>query len=218
MAPILLVGFTLAHFLCKVPWYPVYPGLAPFLRLQCPPCCSQQLSCLLGMLPGRKMLGADAGVKMPTQLCAPNPPAPTALFRGASAPQQFFEGFSPGAGSGRREGCVNPISSPRNVYLSKFNSPAGCIPPKPTCSLVAELWVWLLLPRFLAAWGWWFAARSLFSADAGSFKVPGKPVLPLAGFIFKSGCTALRTGGCLVLSPLGIYPAVGFRKSPLVPL
>lgn len=128
-----------------------------------------------------------------------------------------FEGLSPGAGPGRHEGCVNPISSPRNVFLSKFNSPASSIPPKPTCSLVAGLWLWLLL-HFLAAWGWWFAALSLSSAGAASFKVPGKPVLPLAGFIFKSGCTALRTGGSLVLPSLSVYSAAGFRKSPLVPV
>lgn len=83
---------------------------------------------------------------------------------------------------------MNPASSPRSVYLSKFNSPAGCIPPKPTCSLVAELWVWLVLQRFLAASGWRFAAQSLSPADAGSLEVLGKPVLPAPGFIFNSGC------------------------------
>lgn len=143
---------------------------------------------------------------------------PTALFPGALAPRQLFEGLSPGAGSGRHEGCVDPISSPRNVYLSKFNSPAGFIPAKPTCSPVAGLWLWLLLPHFLPAPGSALLLCSLCSATAGSFKVPGKPVLPLVGFIFKSGCTALRTGGSLVLSSLSVYSAVGFRKSPLVPL
>lgn len=82
------------------------------------------------------------------------------------------------------KGWVNPVSSPQYIYLSKFNSPAGFIHPKPTCSLVAELWVWLLLQRFLAASGWWFAVRSLSPADAGSFEVPGKPVLPACRFYF----------------------------------
>lgn len=114
---------------------------------------------------------------------------------------------------------MSPVSSPGSVYLAKFNCPAGCIPAELTCSLVAGLWLWLLLlPRFLPALGSWFAARCLFSADAASFKGPAKPVLPLVGFIFKSGCAALRTGGSLVLSSLSIYSAVGFRKSLLVPL
>lgn len=44
---------------------------------------------------------------------------------------------------------------------------------------------------------------------------------PLVGFIFKSACAALGTGGSLALSSpvaLSIYSAVGLRKSPLVPL
>lgn len=65
--------------------------------------------------------------------------------------------------------CVNPVSSPCSVYLSIFNSLAGFIPPKPTCSLVAELRVWLLLQCFLAALGPWFAAQYFSPAGAGSF-------------------------------------------------
>lgn len=65
--------------------------------------------------------------------------------------------------------CVNPVSSPCSVYLSIFNSLAGFIPPKPTCSLVAELRVWLVLQCFLAASGPWFSAQYFSPAGTGSF-------------------------------------------------
>lgn len=110
----------------------------------------------------------------------PNPqlqPPHQPFFCGGRCPPQ---GWAAADG----EGCMNPVPSPRYVYLSKFNSPAGFIHPKPTCSLVAGLWVWLLLQRFLAASGWWFAARSLSPADAGSFEGLGKPVLPACKFYF----------------------------------
>lgn len=112
---VLLVGFPLVHPLCRVPLYPVHPGSAFSLKLQRPPCLSQHFPCWLGMLPGRRMAGAAPSPQ-------PHPRVP-----------QPFEGLVPrGWGGQTHGGCVKPISSPRNVYLAKFNSPAGFHPSLPS--------------------------------------------------------------------------------------
>lgn len=150
--------------------YPAHGAVAPRLRLQsCTP------------------LGADAWLPWGSSVRASSSPAPAhpdsprggAPIYGCSPPAGLLGCPPRGQAKTGSRSCVNPASSPRSVYLSKFNSPAGCIPPKPTCSLVAELWVWLVLQRFLAASGWRFAAQSLSPADAGSLEVLGKPILLL---------------------------------------
>lgn len=178
-----LVGFSLVPFLCTAPVHHAYPGL----RLSSGRCVlhaslnsfPDSRGCCL---PGR-CLEQMMGKKCPRSWALPHLLAPDGPIRGCPArdyspPAVFVGGLPQALAAADGEGCVNPVSSPRYVYLSKFNSPAGFIHPKPTCSLVAELWVWLPLQRFLAASGWWFAARSLSLADAGSFEVPSKPVVP----------------------------------------
>lgn len=169
------------------PCAPCVPSTAALLRLQCPGWFAQQHSHFLGTQPGREVLEANGRDETSRQLGGSSPPCSSWLYSGVPQPQPpaaFLGGPPQGLAAADGEGCVDPISSLCYVYLSKFNSPAGFIHPKPTCSLVAELWVWLLLQRFLAASDWWFAACSLSPAEAGSSEVLGKPVLPACRFYF----------------------------------
>lgn len=180
------LGFSLVPFLCAIPVEHAYPahGTAALLRLQGPARFSPWLSHFPGMLPGGEVLRANNEEKNVHAVeCSPTCLPPMALFWGApvcchSPPAVFWGAPLQGLAVVDGEGYVNPVSSPRYVYLTKFNSPAGFIHPKPTCSLVAELWVWLLLQRFLAASGWWFCCSLPFSGRCWLFRGPRQASSP----------------------------------------
>lgn len=178
------------------------PGFAPSLKLQCPPCFSRQLSCSLGMLPGRRMFGAAAGAGMATELCVlpAHSPIPVCLSPLKGRPQGLARADT---------GAVRSPSLPLGMFtwLNLTPQPASSLPAEPTCSPVAGLRLLLL---FLPAPG---SAGLLPLLPAGSCLFPA-PSSPSRWFYFLN----LRTAGSLVLSSRSVYSAAGFRKSLLVPL
>lgn len=204
------------------PCAPCVPSTAALLRLQYPGCFAQQLSHFLGIQPGREVLGADGKDKTSRQLSAPSPACPDGPILGCSSysPQQIFWGVLPGAWQWQMVRAVWTPSLPLAMFTC-LN-----LTPQPASSILSwPVLLWLSCGSgSCCSVSWLPRAGGLPLAPSPRRTLAlsrswASQFSPLVDFIFKSGCTALGTGGSLVLSSLAsfsIYFTVGFRKSPLI--